>query len=170
MKVRSRGAIGALWRRTEAEARSTVELVEDGGGGEARIGWRTEAEHSMEQRRMEAPPRSKLPFIFEAMTCIPRHMPALRYTCSWPGGYRLPFPGYWPVFEYFFWLKSSNSQEESATFPGHFLVHRLITGGLKLQSDCHPMLGNLDRPWGEIHWLIMNYPSVFPDHWLCVKN
>ena len=32
MKVRSRGAIGALWRRTEAEARSTVELVEDGGG------------------------------------------------------------------------------------------------------------------------------------------
>ena len=49
-----------------------------GGGGEARIGPRTEAE----QRRMEAPPRSKLPFIFEALTCTPQYMPALRYPCS----------------------------------------------------------------------------------------
>ena len=49
-----------------------------------------------------------------------------------------------------------NSQDESATFPGHFLVHRLIAGGFKLQSDCHPMVANLDRPWGIIHRLIMN--------------
>jgi hypothetical protein len=27
-------------------------------------------------------------------------------------------------------LKSGNSQDESTTFPGHFLVHRLIAGGL----------------------------------------
>jgi hypothetical protein len=78
------------------------------------------------------------------------------YPCSWPGGYRLPFPMYRPVFEYFFRLKSGNSQDESTTFPGHILVHRLIAGGLKLQSDCHPMGGNLDRPWGKIHRLIMN--------------
>ena len=54
--------------------------------------------------------------------------------------------GYRPIFEYFFRLKSSNSQDESATFPGHFLVHRLIAEGLNLQSHCHPMVGNLDRP------------------------
>jgi hypothetical protein len=78
------------------------------------------------------------------------------YPCSWPGGYRLPFPGYRLVFEYFFGLKSGNSQDELATFLGHFLVHRLIAGELKLQSDYHPMVGNLDRPWGEIHRLIMN--------------
>ena len=43
-------------------------------------------------------------------------------------------------------MKSSNSQDKSATFPEHFMVRRLIAGGLKLQSDCHPMVGNLDRP------------------------
>ena len=47
---------------------------------------------------------------------------ALRYPCSWPGGYWLPVPGYRPVFEYFFWLKSSNSQDKSATFPRYYLV------------------------------------------------
>ena len=115
VKVKSRGAVGALWRRMEAK-------------------------HSAEERRMEASPRSKLPFIFEALTCIPQYMHALRYPCSWPGGYRLPFPGYRPVFEYFFRLKSSNSQNKLTTFPGHFLVHRLIARGLKLLSDCHLML------------------------------
>ena len=78
------------------------------------------------------------------------------YPCSWPRGYRLSFPGYRPIFVYFFRLKSGNSQDESVPFPGHFMVHQLIAGGLKLQSDCHLMIGNLDRPWGEIHWLIMN--------------
>ena len=33
VKVRSRGAVGALWRRTEAEARSIVQIAYDGGGG-----------------------------------------------------------------------------------------------------------------------------------------
>jgi hypothetical protein len=74
------------------------------------------------------------------------HIYVLRYPCSRPGGYWLPFPGYRPVFEYFFRLKSGNSQEESATFPGNFLVHWLIAGGLNLLSDWHPMVGNLDRP------------------------
>ena len=44
VKIISRGAVGALWRRMEAEARSIVQIAEDGGGGEARIGRRTEAE------------------------------------------------------------------------------------------------------------------------------
>ena len=92
-------------------------------------------------------PRSKLPFIFEALTCIPRYMPTLKYPCSRPGGYRLPFPGYRPVFEYFFQLNSSNSQDESATFSGHFLVHRLTAlSSDGLQLDCHEMVGNLDQP------------------------
>ena len=40
VKVRNRGAIGALWRRMEAEAWSTVQIAEDENedGGEARIG------------------------------------------------------------------------------------------------------------------------------------
>ena len=107
------------------------------------------AEHSAEQRRMEAPLQSKLSFIFEALTCIPLYMLALRYPCSWPGGYWLPFPGCRPVFEYSLRLKSINSQDESATFLRYFLVHWLIAGGLKLQSDCHPMSGNLAWPWGK---------------------
>ena len=31
VKVRNWGEVGALWRRTEAKARSTVQIVEDGG-------------------------------------------------------------------------------------------------------------------------------------------
>ena len=144
VKVRSRGAIGALWWRTEAEGRSNVQIADDRGGGEVRIG-----------RMMEAPLRSKLPFIFEALTCIPWYLPALKYPCSWPEGYSLPFPGHRLIFKYFFWLKFSNSQDESTTFPGHFMVHQLIAGGLKLQSDRHPMVGNLSWPW-RLHRLIMN--------------
>ena len=36
VKVRSQGAVGALWQRTEAEARSTVQIVKDGGGASRR--------------------------------------------------------------------------------------------------------------------------------------
>ena len=84
VKVKNPGAVGALWRRTEAEARSTVQIAEDGGGGggEACIGRRTKVEHPAEQQRMEAPPRNKLSFVFEALTYIPRYLPALRYPCS----------------------------------------------------------------------------------------
>ena len=32
VKVRNRGGVGALWRRTEAEGRSTVQIAKDGGG------------------------------------------------------------------------------------------------------------------------------------------
>ena len=42
---------------------------------------------------MEAPPRSKLPFIFEALTCIPRYMHALRVTHAHdPEGIGYHFP------------------------------------------------------------------------------
>jgi hypothetical protein len=56
------------------------------------------------------------------------------------------FPGIGQYLNTFFRLKSGNSQDESAKFPEDFLVHRLIAGVLKLQSDCHPMVENLDRP------------------------
>ena len=131
VKVKSWGAMEALWRRTEAE-------------------------HSAEQQRMEAPPWSKLVYLrspdlhpsIPICTHIPMLMIQRVVTIS-----RVPA-------SIFFWLKSSKSQDESTTFPGHFLVHWLIAGGLKLQSDCHPMVGNLDRPWGVIHRLVIH----FPDH------
>ena len=69
--------------------------------------------------------------------------------CADCGGQRPRRSAHWaedrPIFEYFFRLKSSYSQDESTTFPGHFQVHWLIAGRLKLQSDCHPIVGNLDR-------------------------
>ena len=77
--------------------------------------------------------------------CIPHYLPDTHAHDPEGIGYHFPCIGQY-LNIYFFRLKSGNSQDESATFPGHFLVYRLIAGGLKLQSDCHPMAGKLNRP------------------------
>ena len=96
------GSSWSIVAKKEADAWNIVQIAKDGGISEARMGRRTEVEHVSEHQRMEALLQSKLSLIFEALTCIPQYMSALRYPCSWPWGYRLPFPGYRPILFYFF--------------------------------------------------------------------
>ena len=76
------GSSWSIVAKKEADAWSTVQIAKDGGISEARMGRMTEAEHVSEHQRIEALLHSKLSFIFEALTCIPQYMPALRYPCS----------------------------------------------------------------------------------------
>ena len=66
---------------------------------------------------------------WEVQTCTPRYMPDTHAHDLEGINYHF-LDTYRPIFEYFFRLKPGNSQDESPTFPGHFMVHRLIAGGL----------------------------------------